>query len=512
MQIKDALVDTDRATTYIVLLMFISVKKVVRICSIVLFLTLVARTFASAQETGPNLSIEFLSNQQVSNVNFEQASFEVHAESVVKTLEAYFSDFEKAHEIVVLETFSTDSVPQYSIHAHPAMFLDDMEKLVQSLSKIKGVQALFADFHLAYIIETKGGIQGKGTAYVPEFMVPAQLEFEALQVLTLRQMRKKIQKWARTEVLPILGAFEQQVPEKFKGVITVGIMTSTTDLSVLQDVLLITDRNADYWRGIMEMSPGNMMVVASKIFMHVANGEFDYVDKYLETLVYFTDPNTIAAHYFKELRWRLAMFNDELAAQVNGGIMMYDAKKYIKSAEVYERILREYPGSAWAVWELYCSNNALKIQHGEIVADDRSDWHVFRDRMFKANPFYGADNVALTATEAYLNFRRAEMAQLFVREKEVIEDFITLADISLDLGNFGFSAHLYWVLISSTPKSEHEDRELTPYFLYCLEKLDQKEIIEYFQGEQDIEFTYIGEERKQLMLESTSYQKFKDAD
>ena len=87
--------------------MFISVKKVVRICSIVLFLTLVARTSASAQETRPNLSIEFLSNQQVSNVNFEQASFEVHAESVVKTLEAYFSDFEKAHEIVVLETFSS---------------------------------------------------------------------------------------------------------------------------------------------------------------------------------------------------------------------------------------------------------------------------------------------------------------------------------------------------------------------------------------------------------------------
>ena len=490
----------------------VSVKKVIRICYIAMFLTLLVWTGALAQDTCPTLSIEFLTNQQISSVNFDQAPFEVHAESVVKTLEDYFSDFDKAHDIVVLETFSTDSVPQYSIHAHPAMFVDDMEKLAQTLGEIKGVQALFTDFHLAYIIGTKGGIQDKGTAYIPEFKVPAQLELEALQASSLREMRENIQEWARTEVLPILGAFEQKVPEKFKGVLTVGIMTSTTDVSISQDVLALTDRNADYWRGVMEMSQGNQLVIASKIFMHVANGEFDYVDKYLKTLAFFTDSNTIAAHYFKELRWRLATFNDELAAQINGGIMMYDAKKYIKSVEAYERILREYPGAAWAVWELYRSNNALKIQHSEIVTDDRSDWHVFRDRIFKANPFYDADVFALTATEAYCNFRRAEIARLFVREKDFIQDFITLADISLDLENYGFAAHLYWVLISSIPKGEHQERELIPYYLYCLDKLDQKVLIEHFQEAQKVEFAYIGKEREQLMLESTVYQTFKDVD
>ena len=289
-------------------------------------------------------------------------------------------------------------------------------------------------------------------------------------------------------------------------------MTSTTDVSISQDVSALTDRNADYWRGVMEMSTGNQMVIASKIFMHVANGEFDYVDKYLETLAFFTDPNTIAAHYFKELKWRLAVFNDELAAQINGGIMMYDAKRYIKSVEAYERILREYPGSAWAVWELYRSNNALTIRYDTIEADDRSDWHIFRNKIFKANPFYYTDIGALTAKDAYLNFRRAEITQLFVKEKDLTQDFIALADISLDLENFGFAAHLYWILISSIPKAEHQERDLIPYFLYCLDKLDLKVLIDTFQGNQDVEFAHIGEEREQLMFESTTYQTFKDAE
>ncbi|HIO67561.1 MAG TPA: hypothetical protein EYN41_04425 [Flavobacteriales bacterium] len=477
-----------------------------------IFLTLAAWTTTTAQDIAPSLSIEFLSNDQVSNINFKQGPFEVHAKNVAELLEAYFADFEKAHEIVVLETFTTDSMPQFSIHARPAMFVNDMEELGAKLSKIKGVKALFADFHLAYIIETKGGVPGKNAAYVPEFKVPIQREFEALQAATLIGMRENIQEWARTGVLPILGAFEENVADKFEGVKTVGILTSTTDLSMKKDVLALTEGNPDYWRGVIEMSAGNQLVIASKIFMHVANGEFDYIGKYLEVISFFTDPKTIGAYYFKELQWRLDIFQAELTAQVNGGIMMHDAKRYAKSIETYQRILQDYPGSASAMWELYRSSNTLRIRYDEIDADDRTDWNVFREKILMANPFYLTDMEALTAKEEYLISRRKQITELFVKEKEFTEDFITLADISLDLEIYGFAAHLYWMLISSIPKAEYPERELIPYFLYCLDKIGDKKLIGNFEGDHDTDFTRIAEERKQLMLESSVYQMFNDTE
>ena len=119
---------------------------------------------------------------------------------------------------------------------------------------------------------------------------------------------------------------------------------------------------------------------------------------------------------------------------------------------------------------------------------------------------------ALTAKEEYLISRRKQITELFVKEKEFTEDFITLADISLDLEIYGFAAHLYWMLISSIPKVEYPERELIPYFLYSLDQLGEKDLISNFEGDHDTDFTRIAEERKQLMLESPVYQMFKDTE
>ncbi|MBL4752064.1 MAG: hypothetical protein JKY52_00480 [Flavobacteriales bacterium] len=474
----------------------------------VLFVILTLCNISFAQNESVNLSIQFLSNEQVANVNFKQDPFGEHAKRVTEVLEPYFSGFEKEQEIVILETFHVDKKPTFHIHARPAMFVNDMEALKKKLTKLKGVKALHVRFHLAYIIQLNGGSPDPQAPFVPLFKVPVKRAFERLEAAPLKGMKERIQKWANSEVLPILAAIEKASEAKMEGVRAVGAMVANTDISESTDVVALTEGNPDYWRGVLEMAPGNQLVTASKVFLHVAKGELDYAGKYLEVLNYFADPKTVAGYYFRELQWRLEVFQAELTARINGGIMMHDANHYKEAIATYKRILDDYPHSAWAMFELYYSRNTLKMYRKQADADDRSDWDASKGAIFKANPLYNMDVRALTAREGYMMQRRAHISELFKSESSFSKDFIELADISLDLEVYGFAAHVYWLVMSSIPRKEYPDRELMPYFLYCLDKLGEKDLKNNFEGDLEGDFKRIAEEREQLMKESPTYQAF----
>ena len=378
----------------------------------------------------------------------------------------------------------------------------------EKLNKIKKLESLHVTYHLAYILQIQAGCIDKEAPYVPELVVPVQREFNTLKDASLGEVRKQIQAWAQNDVLPVLAAFENKVDPKFAGVKAVGKVLTGLDVKGEPDIVALTEGNTNYWRAIMEMTAGNQLISTSKIFMHVAVGEFDYANMYLEILNYFADPKTVSGHFLKELKWRMDIFQEELTAQINGGIMMHDANKYQPAIKTYERILMDYPNSAWALYELYFARNSSKLYLDPNEVDDRSDWDAAKKEIFKANPLYSLDVRASTGREGYLMMRRASISTLFKKEEEFDRDFVKYADIALDLGVYGFAAHLYWLTMLSRPKEEYEGRDLLSYFLYCLDKIGDKDIKKNFKGDFDKSFAEITGERRKLMEASPTYKAF----
>ncbi|MBL4657680.1 MAG: hypothetical protein JKX73_06745 [Flavobacteriales bacterium] len=461
-----------------------------------------------AQEKSVELSIQFLSHDKIGDINFDVDDFAAHGKKAVDILEEFFAVHDKPQEIVVLETLYPNKKPTFTIHARPAMFVAEMDAVLKKLRKMKAVKAKYVKFHLAYILEIKGGPKDQKAPYVPNMKVPVQIEFETLEDSSLGGKWRMIQAWARDEVLPVLGAFANQADAKFIGIRGLGKVIADLDWDESIDPISLTERNPDYWRALIEMNPGNQLIPTTKIFLHVAAGEFDYIKLYKNLLPSFADPKSIAGYFLKELKWRLEIFDAELEAQINGGVLIHDARQYLKAIETYRRIISHYPNSAWALYELYFSTNTRKIKRGQVDAKDRADWDATKWVIYKANPMYDIGVKASSGLEGYRLLRRGDIRELFTNEDEINLDFIKLADIALDLEVHGFAAHFYWLALTGVPKKDHGDRELLFYFLYCLDKLGDTALKKNFKGDMDAEFSIITKARQTIMEENKLYKSF----
>ena len=202
----------------------------------------------------------------------------------------------------------------------------------------------------------------------------------------LSERYEHIQAWARDFALPILAAYEVSVDDKYAGVKSFGKLVQNTDFTQKQDVIQMTEYNSDYWRALVEMSPGNQLIPVTKIMMHIANGEFDYVNPYLKIIHAFSDENTIPTYLLQELEWRMAYFNDDLNSKILKGIEYNDNSQYELAINQYNEILQEYPNSAWANYELYLSTYLSTIEKDTTKILDRTDWDQARIIIYTCNP------------------------------------------------------------------------------------------------------------------------------
>ena len=92
-----------------------------------------------------------------------------------------------------------------------------------------------------------------------------------------------------------------------------------------------------------------------------------------------------------------------------------------------------------------------------------------------------------------------EAQGLFKRERDSAGDWVKMADIALDVEEFGFSAHLYYLINSVMDPAQFDNRNLISYWLYCLEKLGVTTLKAEWKGDHEREFERITDEREQLL-------------
>lgn len=450
----------------------------------------------------PVVSISLLGNDHIADVNVEQSKFIKSVEAIIALVKKEFGDVAAGQKIVLVMTFHKTGNPTADIFSKPSLPVSKEQSFLNALKTIKVENTKLVDFPVAISMNVK---EGQLTDDFKEIVIPADKRRADYEKAPLTEKYELNKSWATSEVLPILSAYTSVVDEKFEGVKKMGQMLASTDFSKPQKITDLSDKNSNYWRAMLEMAPGNQVIPASKIFMLVSQGEFDYAKTLLDIVSFFSDPKTTTNEYLRELSWRLSLFNKDINAEVNAGISDHDKENYQLAIDRYKSLLAKYPYSAWAQYELYYSQKALDIQHKITTKEDASDWNIAKKLVYANNPLYLMDVHANNAKEGYLLFRRQGMNELFKVKDNRLSDVFKYADIALDLGVYDFAAQLFWF---SFTYNKADEKSLFR-FLYCLEKLGVTTIKSNFKGDFDKEFKKIDQEKEKEMKDSPIYKSFK---
>jgi hypothetical protein len=450
------------------------------------------------------LGIQFVSSENLASPTFKGKDYsgimEVTLDQFAAKLEALAPT--KGH-ILLEQTFHKDKSPTYQVYACPALEDATIQSLIKGYeSGATVLRSYLGDFAILYVAAIDGGCEEEDFILSPEFIHPKAEATAALEAADLAGKVELIKQWARQEVIPILATLELGVDIEFKGVRAMGHLLQNMDYEDGRTIISLTESNEDYWRALMEMEPRNHLISFSKIMLHIAKGEFDYVQPYIDLSNFFADPKSVPAYYLAELQWRLEIFKQDLNTQIQQGIALHDAKDYDEAIATYENLLKVYPNSAWLRYESYYSENAKQESVDFKLWQDKKAW------IYAANPLYHLDVHASNGAEGYRQFRRLKTQGLFKDRSSFIPDLFSYADIALDLEVNAFAAHLYWYLHTTIDAKKMDGRGPLKYYLYALHKMGITEFDKLFKEVKAADMKQIDKEREAAMKESTIYQSF----
>lgn len=466
-------------------------------------LLLLVSNFFWSQQRAIDVTINLLANDKIATVNVDSDSFIKSIGKVIDYCEKEFKDYPKTQKIGIFLTAHKTGNPTYKIYAEPALKAEVINKVLADLNNISVENTKILDFPIFLSINSKN--EGEITDF-KDFTDPEKLKIENYKKADLKTKFQLNKEYAINEVLPILAAYQTIVDDKFAGVKSFGNLISSTNFNEKQDIDKLTSTNKNYWRATMEMEMGNELIPITKIFALTAQGEFDYAYKYIEMISLFSKDN-IPQSYLKNLKFRLDLFNNDLTKEIEKGIELHDKGEYDKAIAIYEAILKMYPNSAWTLYEKYYSKNAKDLKENKVTRDDRKEWDKDKIEIYKHNPLYHMDVRASNGTEAYFLFRRQEVNTLFKEKDNFLKDLFEYAQIASDLKVYDFASQLFWL---SFGYDKDRQKEAINHYLFCLDKLGEKNLKSNFKGNFDTIFKKIEEQKEKEIKSSEIYKSFKN--
>ncbi len=333
-------------------------------------------------------------------------------------------------------------------------------------------------------------------AFTPRMPLPANVANDAFVAASLPAQVTLLRDWARDEALPLLAHQAAGVDAKFAGVIAMGRMVQQLDLAQPLDVEQLTYRNPDFWRGTMEMAPGNQLVGALPLLLFVANGEFAKAGHLYSVL----QPNSLdqssAGILLARLGTMLRPFTRQHNDRIQTGIKLHDQGRYHEAIKIYQTILVDYPGSAWARYELFFTTLYRDKQMPPRSQEQLEQrWEAAAAEIYRLDPLY---DMQMTGSRGK-NFG-SMIDRLTLRSMEEkppsdpVQTFATKAEIALHLERYGEAAQTYWQLLFRKGAvrveliNDKQPRTLTTEqliarYLYCLEQLGVPQWKSQFKGD-----------------------------
>ena len=403
---------------------------------LLLLLLFATRIAAQEPDMAKRTVIVFLSSEVIAGENFNKDAM-VNWVKEVQAAMANLMKTEKSNSVVkIIASWTKDRKCKYQVSVCPENN-SLIEQVNNALQPINSPVANFASFDLQLSFKFNEGCNSP-EIFSPEINSAAEKMKKDLGSQTLLQRKETIRNWALQEVIPILAHFTKNVDAQFPGVQATGKMLEQKSF-LNQQAAAITEKDPLYWRGLMEMNKGNLIIPLSKVLMHVANDEFDLARRYLGMLFRFADKESLASHYLLDLNRNLDLFYQSHDSLVREGIRLHDDGKYAEAIKQYNTILAAYPNSAWARYELYFSSTYL--EKGNKAKDQSAQvWAKHQPAVYAADPLYPMGGGASNGREAFLLFRHLQVKELFRESSKLKEDLFTYADIALDLSAYSVAA------------------------------------------------------------------------
>ncbi len=408
-------------------------------------------------------------------IGIEDNQFETEqlATFVGDTLKVARKQFDTTHHQVIIEIeLLPDREPNLRLAAQPKLTEAEKEHLTVELRKIPVLNTKFSSW--AYRL-VRGGESSQGEPFNPPFISPSARRFQRFREARPKEKVEMIKERIRRHVLPLLATAATSVEAKFKGVRGSG--------SILQAQLAKKDfrseqltASSDFWRGLLEMAPGNPLVLAMPVFLVAAQGKFDFAFSQAQIVVSFSDSKLYLTaelmdfiHYYDELTQAPGGINE----RIKEAIARYDENKPGESKAILDGIIADYPNSAWARHELLL---IFMTQHSDDAFDVTKD-HM-QKQVYEADPLYPFASTMKGSEQIYKGLQRVKLQELQKDREHVRRFLVSYADIAVDLEQYAVAGQLYHLAMMTKGGDESP---LFSLVLYCAQKAGAKDFLELFK-------------------------------
>jgi tetratricopeptide (TPR) repeat protein len=446
-------------------------------------------------------TLKLIAHVETIHVNIDQGALVPWVKPVLEVLEARFAIETQPRTVVLEVVLHPDRPAEAIVTATPALDEAGTRAILDAVDLARSPRSKVLDAILQIVTKVNGGAPERPRPLAPVLPTLGTRNLARFESASLSEKLALLQKWARTEAIPLLGEFarrrdrpEHQATRDF------GKLLGKVKRDGPLDVAALTEKNPIYWRALIEAPSGDQLVPAAWLSLYAADGRIDFARRIADAIEPFSGGAFGSSELLREFRWRVRLFERDLEASVQKGIALNDQGKFDEALQIFDAVLENDPRSAWAHYERFQTEITRKLKAKSPLA---LDWPAARQAILEADPLYEAMASAETPDEVYDLLLRRELETLFSNEHNKTDDTFRCAEIALELGQPGFAAVLFWNAKRSIDPRAYGDRNPAEDALYCLEQLGIKEVKASFPGDHRAEFKRIDAERAKRKLERT---------
>jgi len=476
------------------------------VLGLVIVLCLAAGLAVTAADDEPKVdsSLTFIAHTETIYVNIDNEPLAAWVKPIFEVMDTRFNGETKPRTIVVEVTLHPDRPADVAVAGRPALADAEAKLVLAAADRAKSPRTRVVDGTFRIVTRINRGTPDDSGPLVPPLVTLGNRKLALFKPANTAAKLALLQKWARVEALPLLAEFARRRTErKDEATRNFGKVLEAVKREGPIDVAALTDKNADYWRAMMEAPVGDPLVPAARIAMCVANGEIDHAKRIADAIGPFHTDDWGSSDLLRDLQWRLQLFDEEVTSRIRKGIALNDQGQFDEALKIYEAVLKDDPKSAWALHERFQTIMTRGLKSKVPVDTLMEGWPATKKAILEADPLYGSMASAEGPDELYDLLLRKESEALFKDRDQFSRDVIRYADIALDLGQPGFAAMLYWNARTSLDPESFGNRNLIEDVLYCLEQLGNKDMKTKYRGDHTAHFKRIDGERarrKQEML------------
>jgi tetratricopeptide (TPR) repeat protein len=438
-------------------------------------------------------SLTFLSHMETVYVNIDQDPLTNWVKPIFEVVDHRFLRETKPRTIVVEVTLHTDRPAVVVVASRPALSQIDSKAVLDSADTAKSPHSRVVDATFRIVTKIKGGTPDNSGPLTPAIPPLGDRKLARFKPAILPEKLALLRSWARGEAIPLLAEFalHRDRPEH-AATRNFGKALKAVKREGPIDVALLTEKNPDFWRAMIEAPRGDLLIPAAYVAVGVAAGEIAYGQRLGNAIEVFGSEDFGALGLLRDFRARFQLIDAELSARLSKGIALHDQSRFEDALKIYDDVLKDDPKSAWALYERFQTEMAKGLKANPNVMPD---WSIARKAIIAADPLYESMAEASNMDELYDLLLRRESKTLFKNKDQFTSDILRFADIALDLGQPVFAAMLYWQAWREIDPEAYQNRKLVEDVLYCLEQLGVKDVQKGFPGNHVAEFKRIDAER-----------------